>query len=130
MKSNNIPQTADIPFRITFTEDDGDPLVLSACRWNVVIGGNGSPAVDVYYDGTSIESRGAIQANAEVNDGSICIYCKSSEVHFGLGKLPMSISLDVPNPHFEGGWQRFVFKTLRCLGDGVYAINTNIIIVE
>ena len=130
MKETIYPLGADLAIRIKFGDIDGRPLDIAFCRWSIWLGTGTGGYVSVSYRDGNIESNGSIPASCDYGVGYVRVFAKSSAVSFGIGKLRARIKLSIPNANFEDGWQELVFKSMCCVSDGVYEVNTNITIVE
>lgn len=130
MKATYYPIGADLVLRVSLSDVEGSPLDLSACKWSLSLGTGTGGSVELLYDGNSCSSLGEIEASCETGLGFIRVFAKSSVVNFGLGVLLMRIDLSIPSDKFSDGWQKLVFKSMRCVGGGRYEINTKITIVE
>lgn len=129
MKNIVYPSGADLGLRLNFGDVDGRPLDLSGCRWSIWLGTGTGGEVKVQYHDGSIFSTGSISATCDYGVGYVRIFAKSSKRSFGLGKLRCRISVSIPNSNFEDGWQVLIFKSMCCVSDGVYEVNTNITII-
>lgn len=99
----------DLEFVVEVPMINGEPFELIENDWDVYVRGSAA-TVEVQCRMGVLSSVGSIPANAEVREGNLMLYCKSSKVPFGEGTLTIDMTIYAPHEKFEDEIQ--VLKTL------------------
>lgn len=99
----------DLELKVSVPTLNDEPFDMENNEWDIAVHGT-KASVNLKKRGDSFLNAGQINANAEITDGLLRLYCKSSKNPFGKGGIVVEMTIYAPNTNFEDNVQ--VLKTL------------------